>query len=81
MEYIMAQCPNCCSSNVLTMPGKAVAGATAGGLLGSVVPVIGTGLGAIVGATVGGIASLGSTKTYCHVCVDCKETWTTSADD
>lgn len=73
-------CPSCNSSKVVTMPAKAAAGAATGGLLGSIVPVIGTGLGALAGAAVGGIASLGSSNTYCHMCSECKKTWTTSKD-
>lgn len=78
----MATCPDCGSSRVLTVPVKAVAGATVGGAVGSAVPVIGTAFGALVGGVIGGVSSLTSkSRSYGNTCAECKKTWVTSSED
>lgn len=68
-------CKHCGSDSVVNMPAKAVGGMAAGGLVGSVVPVIGTGLGAIIGGAAGAVASLVSdSNSYIKVCTKCKKT-------
>ncbi len=70
----MSSCPNCGSENVVTVPAKMVGGAATGGLIGSVVPVIGTGLGAIIGGVAGAVASAASDSNgYVRFCSNCKK--------
>lgn len=65
-------CPSCGSDQIITIPAKAVGGGAAGALIGSVVPVIGTGLGMLIGGTAGAIASMGTDSKKVRLCAKCK---------
>ncbi|WP_394261215.1 hypothetical protein [Moraxella boevrei] len=63
-----------CDTELMNIPAKAIGGATAGLALGSVVPVLGSGAGALIGGLTGAVASAFSdNNSYVKFCRNCKK--------